>query len=73
MTFGTVDLGELMFGETRGSRDGSGSQRLANPAQVPIIAPLAWGSSSAGRAPRSQCGGRGFDPLLLHQSRSCIN
>ena len=29
---------------------------------------LSWGSSSAGRAPRSQCGGRGFDPLLLHQS-----
>jgi hypothetical protein len=26
-----------------------------------------WGSSSVGRAPRSQCGGRGFDPLLLHQ------
>ena len=24
-------------------------------------------SSSAGRAPRSQCGGRGFDPLLVHQ------
>src|SRR5438034_5138669 len=26
-----------------------------------------WGRSSAGRAPRSQCGGRGFDPLRLHQ------
>src|SRR4051794_29620074 len=25
-----------------------------------------WGSSSAGRAPRSQCGGQGFDPPLLH-------
>src|SRR5207302_633070 len=25
-----------------------------------------WGRSSAGRAPRSQCGGRGFDPLRLH-------
>ena len=25
-----------------------------------------WGSSSAGRAPRSQRGGRGFNPLLLH-------
>ena len=24
------------------------------------------GSSSAGRAPRSQCGGQGFDPPLLH-------
>ena len=29
---------------------------------------LRWGGSSAGRAPRSQCGGRGFDPLPLHQS-----
>ena len=25
-----------------------------------------WGSSSVGRAPRSQRGGRGFNPLLLH-------
>ena len=25
-----------------------------------------WGNSSAGRAPRSQCGGPGFDPPLLH-------
>src|ERR1700730_10326005 len=28
---------------------------------------LSWGSSSAGRAPRSQRGGRGFESLLLHQ------
>ena len=27
-----------------------------------------WGRSSAGRAPRSQCGGREFDPPRLHQS-----
>src|SRR3954470_13228732 len=27
-----------------------------------------WGRSSAGRAPRSQCGGREFDPHRLHQS-----
>src|SRR6185436_10693520 len=27
---------------------------------------LAWGSSSVGRAPRSQCGGQEFDPPLLH-------
>src|SRR5205085_4787385 len=27
------------------------------------------GSSSAGRAPRSQCGGQGFDPPLLHQEK----
>lgn len=26
----------------------------------------AWGSSSVGRAPRSQRGGRRFDPDLLH-------
>ena len=26
-----------------------------------------WGGSSAGRAPRSQCGGREFDPPPLHQ------
>jgi hypothetical protein len=25
-----------------------------------------WGRSSAGRAPRSQCGGQGFDPPRLH-------
>ena len=31
------------------------------------IPPLHRGGSSAGRAPRSQCGGRGFDPLPLHQ------
>src|SRR5712675_2708860 len=31
------------------------------------IARLAWGGSSAGRASRSQCEGRGFDPLPLHQ------
>src|SRR5688572_22281024 len=28
--------------------------------------PQGWGSSSDGRAPRSQRGGRGFDSLLLH-------
>jgi hypothetical protein len=27
---------------------------------------LPWGGSSAGRASRSQCEGRGFDPLPLH-------
>src|SRR6266478_668802 len=34
----------------------------------------AWGRSAAGRASRSQCEGRGFDPLRLHQVvflRSC--
>ncbi len=28
---------------------------------------VCWGSSSTGRAPRSQRGGRRFDPALLHQ------
>src|SRR4030067_195717 len=32
-----------------------------------------WGGSSAGRALRSQCRGRGFDPLPLHQSRNGRN
>src|SRR5580658_1719233 len=31
------------------------------------IAARAWGGSSVGRASRSQCEGRGFDPLPLHQ------
>ena len=30
-------------------------------------APRVRGRSSAGRAPRSQCGGQGFDPPRLHQ------
>ncbi len=33
-----------------------------------------WARSSAGRVPRSQCGGRGFDPLRVHhgmQIRTC--
>ena len=34
------------------------------PAPAPPI--KSWGRSSAGRAPRSQCGGRGFDPPRLH-------
>src|SRR5688500_6902866 len=42
--------------------------RLAAPA-LPLYnpAPRSWGGSSAGRASRSQCEGRGFDPLPLHQ------
>jgi hypothetical protein len=41
---------------------------LAAPA-APLYnpAPRSWGGSSAGRALRSQCRGRGFDPLPLHQ------
>ena len=32
----------------------------------PAPSELGWGSSSVGRAPGSQSGGRGFDPHLLH-------
>jgi alkylation response protein AidB-like acyl-CoA dehydrogenase len=32
------------------------------------MAPLLWGGSSAGRASRSQCEGREFDPPPLHQN-----
>jgi hypothetical protein len=39
---------------------------------VIIRVPARWGSSSAGRAPRSQRGGRGFKSLLLHQIRSQV-
>src|SRR6186713_2000614 len=31
-----------------------------------------WGRSSAGRASRSQCEGRGFDPLRLHHSTPAL-
>ena len=36
------------------------------PPGVQYRPPAPWGSSSAGRAPRSQRGGRGFESLLLH-------
>jgi hypothetical protein len=36
-------------------------------------APRSWGGSSAGRASRSQCEGRGFDPLPLHQFPSFLS
>ena len=31
-----------------------------------------WAHSSAGRAPRSQCGGQGFDPPWVHQRSTAI-
>src|SRR5207247_1224293 len=31
-----------------------------------------WASSSAGRAPRSQRGGRGFESPLVHQNHQCL-
>jgi hypothetical protein len=43
--------------------------RTLDPARRPaILPPLDWGRSSAGRASRSQCEGRGFDSHRLHQS-----
>src|SRR5689334_17209499 len=35
-----------------------------------MIRALAWGGSSAGRASRSQCEGREFDPPPLHQTNT---
>src|SRR5690606_23832566 len=49
---------------------GTGYARSANP--VLELRLLAWGRSSAGRAPRSQCGGREFDPPRLHHSSPTI-
>ena len=50
-----------------------GARAMCEPTQLsraPDQAKIrgSWGRSSAGRAPRSQCGGRGFDPLRLHHS-----
>jgi hypothetical protein len=45
--------------------------RFTQCVSTAILSPL-WGRSSAGRAPRSQCGGRGFDPLRLHQPCSSL-
>ena len=40
------------------------SHPLRNSSDWPL--PIIWGSSSAGRAARSQRAGRGFESLLLH-------
>ena len=40
--------------------------RLPRTSGETTIAPLVWGGSSAGRASRSQCEGREFDPPPLH-------
>ena len=41
--------------------------RTATEGSNPSLSAIVWGSSSVGRAPGSQSGGRGFDPHLLHQ------
>ena len=40
---------------------------FAAPPTPPYRIAASWGGSSAGRASRSQCEGREFDPLPLHQ------
>jgi chorismate mutase-like protein len=40
--------------------------------RFPRLPRLPWGGSSAGRASRSQCEGRGFDPLPLHHFFSLL-
>ena len=40
---------------------------MIRPSAAVVIAEARWGRSSAGRATRSQCVGREFDPLRLHQ------
>ena len=42
--------------------------RTLGTVQMGRIPGLAWGYSSVGRARRSQCRGRGFESLYLHQS-----
>src|ERR1700680_4411136 len=49
------------------SRVNAQDSAIAAPRRRLYNTPLSWGSSSAGRAPRSQRGGRGFESLLLHQ------
>ncbi len=51
-----------------GAAAGGGKARPCprRPRCVQYRPPAPWGSSSAGRAPRSQRGGRGFESLLLH-------
>jgi hypothetical protein len=57
-----------LLGSDRAARsyDGGESVAVAPLAAGAMIRARAWGGSSAGRASRSQCEGRGFDPLPLH-------
>src|SRR6185312_59517 len=69
-TTATAAITELArIGWMRGLRSGrsAAAARLGAGEGWVIIAVSAWGGSSAGRASRSQCEGRGFDPLPLHQ------
>jgi hypothetical protein len=50
----------------RGSIDSIDSHRPIRDNSNPLS--RLWVVSSAGRAPRSQCGGRGFDPPTIHQT-----
>lgn len=50
---------------TDATRAGYTLQPLGLSATIPLNPP--WAASSAGRAPGSQSGGRGFDPPAVHQ------
>src|SRR5471032_527224 len=77
---GAISMGSLRVGG-RGRAEGNdncGGESEANKARPRprrFVAPPgmgynprpSWGGSSVGRASRSQCEGRGFDPLPLHQ------
>jgi hypothetical protein len=45
---------------------------LARNSQAPLQSQRIWGGSSAGRASRSQCEGREFDPPPLHQIQKTV-
>ena len=44
-----------------------GASGVGREAEARVESPSPWGGSSAGRASRSQCEGREFDPPPLHQ------
>src|SRR5207244_13273866 len=61
----------LIIGETAAKSAAAGianeTVAAADPDGPFAIITYLWGRSSAGRASRSQCEGRGFDPLRLHK------
>jgi hypothetical protein len=46
---------------------GSHFLRIGAVEGVCYIVVVSWATSSVGRAPRSQCGGRGFESPVVHQ------
>ena len=53
--------------------DGSRSESGFRPKDPVLDSSLAWGCSSAGRAPRSHRGGQGFESPHLHHSLRYAN